>query len=103
VSTNAVPSKSLTLDLLETLYLCSVGLLSPKRVLEKNVGNKGSIRTFDLLTLFCSCFVQNSFKKAMDLARIGPKFPCGAKFEGYIVTMGPGYPHAATPMAESAN
>jgi hypothetical protein len=38
-----------------------------------------------LQTLFCSCLVQDSFKEDTDLAKIGPKFPWGAKLEALTV------------------
>ncbi len=42
-------------------------------------------KTFDLQTLFNSCFVQNSSKEATDLARIRPKFPWGAQLDAFAV------------------
>ncbi len=53
---------------------------SSKRILRKNEGNNKSCRkTANFQTWSCLCFVQNSSKDAMDLARICPKFQWGAK------------------------
>jgi hypothetical protein len=50
-------------------------LLLSNRVLQKKLWNKSCRQTFDLQSQFCSFLAQNSPKKAMDLARNGPKFP----------------------------
>ncbi len=47
-------------------------------------GNECCRRTYDLQTSLCSCLVQYSRKEATDLAKIGPKFPRGAKLEAFF-------------------
>jgi hypothetical protein len=99
-NTTVKDSKPLTLDLMETVgryyyyyyYYSQKGLLWSKRVVQINMKwIKVGEKTFHLQTLFCSCFVRNLSKEATDLARIGRKFPWGAKLEAYMVP--PHYPN----------
>jgi hypothetical protein len=51
------------------------GLLSLKRVLQKNGENESCRKTLDLKTRFSSFLVHDSSKEATELAKKGPKFP----------------------------
>jgi hypothetical protein len=51
------------------------GLLSLKRVIQKNEENKSCRKNFDLQIRFCSLFVHDSSTEATELARKSPKFP----------------------------
>ncbi len=71
-----VPSKPLTLDLMETLeFFFQKGLLLSKQVLQENEWNKSCRQTFDVQSQFCSFLAQNSSKEGTDLVRNGSKFP----------------------------
>jgi hypothetical protein len=56
-------------------HLFQKGLLSLKRVLQKNEENESCRKTLDLQIRFCSFFVQDSSTEATELARKSPKFP----------------------------
>ncbi len=64
-----VPSKPLTLDLMETSDLFSEGLA--KRVLQKNEWIKRCEKLLDSQSRFCSFLAQDLSKEATDLARNG--------------------------------
>jgi hypothetical protein len=51
------------------------GLLSLKRVLQKNKENKCCRKTLDLQIRFCSVFAHDASTEATELARKRPKFP----------------------------
>jgi hypothetical protein len=51
------------------------GLLSLKRILQKNEENKSCRKTLDLQICSCSYFVHDSSKEATELAQRCPKFP----------------------------
>jgi hypothetical protein len=51
------------------------GLLSLKRVLQKNEKNKSCRKSLDLQIWFCSFFAYDSSTEATELARKRPKFP----------------------------
>ncbi len=51
------------------------GLLSLKRILQKNEENKSCRKTLDVQICFCSYFLHDSSKEATELAKKGPKFP----------------------------
>ncbi len=63
------------------------GLLSSKRVLHKNEENKSCRKTLDLRIRFCSFPVDDSSKEATQVAKKGPKFPCGPKLEAFTVVL----------------
>jgi hypothetical protein len=51
------------------------GLLSLKRVIQKNEENKSCRQTLDRQIRFCKFFVHDSSTEATELARQSPKFP----------------------------
>jgi hypothetical protein len=59
------------------------GLLSFKRILQKNEENKSCRKTLDLQICSCSYLVHDSSKEAMELAK--NKFPWGPKLEAFTV------------------
>ncbi len=61
------------------------GLLSLKRVLQKNEENKSCRKSLDPQIRFCSFFVHDSSTRATELARKSPKFPWGPKLEAITV------------------
>jgi hypothetical protein len=66
-------------------HLFQEGLLSLKRVLQKNKENKSCRKTLDLQVWFCSFFVHDSSTEATELARKSPKFPRGPKLGAFTV------------------
>jgi hypothetical protein len=63
------------------------GLLSLKRVLQKNEENGSCRKTVDLQIRFCSFFVHDSSTWATELARKSPKLPWCPKLEAFTVTL----------------
>ncbi len=62
------------------------GLLSLRRVLQKNIENNESCsKTLGLQIRFCSFLVHDSSKQATELARKSPKFSWGPKLEAFRV------------------
>ncbi len=79
-----LPSKLLTLGLMETLDLFfQKGLLSSKRVLQKDEKNKSCRKTMDLQIRFGSFLVQDSFKEAIELAKKRSKVSMRSKVRGF--------------------
>jgi hypothetical protein len=67
--------KAPNFGLQETLDLFQKGLLSLKRILQKNEEDKSCRKTLDLQIRFCSFFVHDSSAEATELARKSPTFP----------------------------